>query len=291
MRLHAGPGRGGRGLPWLVKPKYLLQKPLYTTLQKDCVDPNNFYGVLETIEENQDDIKANNRGVEGSEDEKPCKQKQKNLYDQRKMCAKIPSSKNLTVGITENRIAPDIVKKTFDFTTVVRKKRKKKYNMISPAKYYKDQPPPHKLESHIKKGAQENKGWNKMSMQPKAPVEDDIMENMNTQQDIDMDVVSSEEDSIRNSLWKEIKKISEELNLPMLMTKENSIEMLEDALEKLEGTKTIKSAFSKTTHVATKTTPQDGNEEMLRVTWKDAQMVTPDGNKKQKILMASLCVI
>jgi len=126
MRLHAGPGRGGRRLPWLVKPKYLLQKPLYTTLQKDYVDPNNFYGMLETIEENQDDIKANNRWVEGSEDEKPCKQKQKHLYDKRKMCEKIPNSKNLTVGITENRIAPDIVKKTFDFTTVVQKNRKKK---------------------------------------------------------------------------------------------------------------------------------------------------------------------
>ena len=120
-----------------------------------------------------------------------------------------------------------------------------------------------------------------MPIQSKAPVENEMMENMNTQ-DIDMDVANSEDDSIRNGLWKEIKKISEDLNLPMMMTKENSIETLEDALEKLEGTKTIKSAFSKKTHVAPKTTPQDGNEDMLRVAWKDAQMVTPEGNKKQK---------
>jgi len=49
MRLHAGPGRGGRGLPWLAKPKYLSQQ--HNTLENTYVDPNNFYEVLETIEE------------------------------------------------------------------------------------------------------------------------------------------------------------------------------------------------------------------------------------------------
>ena len=153
--------------------------------------------------------------------------------------------------------------------------------MISPAKYYKDQPPPHKLESHIKKSVQENKCWDTMTMTPTASDEDEIMGNMNTQ-DIDMEVANSEDDSIRSGLWNEIIKISKELNLPVLMVKDNSIEMLENALEKLESKRVIKSAFSKTNQVdSTSATPSE-YEGMRRVTWKNAQMVTPDGNKKQK---------
>ena len=281
MRLHAGPGRGGRGLPWLVKPKYLLQKPLYATLQKDYVDPNNFYGVLESNEENKVNTNAKIQCIEGLEDKETCRKKQTNLYDQRKMCEKIPNSKNLPGDITENRIAPEIVKKTFEFTTVVRKKRKKKYNIMSPAKYYKNQPIPKKLESHIKKSVQENKCWDKMPMTPKAPDENEMMENVHTQ-DIDMEVDNREDDSIRNGLWNEIKKISEELNLPMMITKENSMELLEDTLEKLKSTKVIESAFSKTTQVATKHAPPTDNDETLRVTRNDAQMITPDGKKTQK---------
>ena len=125
MRLHAGPGRGGRGLPWLVKPKYLLQKPLSTTLRNDYGDPNNFYEVLETIEENKDVTEANTQCIEGSEDEKTCKQKNNNLNDQRKMCEKIPNSKNLTVGINENGIAPDIGEKNLTLRQLYGKRGRK----------------------------------------------------------------------------------------------------------------------------------------------------------------------
>ena len=212
MRLHAGPGRGGRGLPWLVKPKYLLHKPLYATLQKDCADPNNFYGVLETIEENTDNTNAKDQWKKGSEDETTCKQKQRNLYDQRKMCEKIPNSKNLTVGIIENKIAPDIENKTFDFTTVVRKKRKKKYNAISPAQYYKNKSTTHKLESNTIKSKKIPKCW--ITMNDNLQEAEARLENMNTQ-DIDMEVENMADESIRLQLWKEIEHISAELDRPI----------------------------------------------------------------------------
>jgi len=162
MRLHAGPGRGGRGLPWLVKPKYLSQKPLNSHLDKQYVESNNFYEVLETIEETKKSQGDNRQRAEGIETNR--KQEKKNKKnDQRKLNEKIPDSQNLTVGFNENEIAPDIEKKSFDFTTVVRKKRKKKYNVISPAQYYQDQPPTHKLESKLGKSAQEIKCWKNMT--------------------------------------------------------------------------------------------------------------------------------
>jgi len=280
MRLHAGPGRGGRGLPWLVKPKYLSQKPSHNHLDKHYVDSNNFYEVLEKIEETKTCQGDNRKSAECIEaNGKQEKKNKKN--DQRKNNEKIPDSQNLTVGFNENEIAPNIGKKSFDFTTVVRKKRKKKYNVISPAQYYQDQPPTHKLESKLGKSVQEIKCWKNMTTKLDNHDEENGMREANTQ-DIEMEVADIEEDSIRNGLWNEIKKISMELDLPIPETSENSIETLEEALERLESKKVVQLAFSKTTKNAQQFVPTSQQSDVYETNQEHVTMVSPEGNKKQK---------
>ena len=97
-----------------------------------------------------------------------------------------------------------------------------------------------------------------------------------------MEVADSEDESIRNGLWNEIKKISMELDLPIPETNENSIETLEDALERLQSKKIVKFAFSKTTKNAQQFVPTSQQSDVYDTHQEHVTMVSPDGNKKQK---------
>ena len=228
MRLHAGPGRGGRGLPWLSKPKYMLHLHLHTKNKNESEQKRNFYEVLEEKKDNDMDTQS----IKGTDGKKRLGKKHKIVYDQRKITRKIPDSKKIKVCLNENRIAPgDIEENIFAFTTVVRKKKKKKYNVMSLTQHY--QVPIHILESTTVKSAKKIKCWKIMPMTSNNQDGGDGMEDMNTQ-DIEMEVANIENESIRHSLWNEIEKNSLELNLPIPEKREDSIETLEDALERLE---------------------------------------------------------
>ena len=101
------------------------------------------------------------------------------------------------------------------------------------------------------------------------------LENMNTQ-DIDMEVANIEDESIRLQLWKEIEHISSELDRPIRENRDDPIEVLEVALEKLEGQKVTKFAFSSTAKFAAKFTrnTQDGTEK--------APVISPDEKCRKK---------
>jgi len=183
MRLHAGPGRGGRGLPWLVKPKYLTQKRSHIALEETYVDPNNFYGVLK-----QDGMKSGQKAQADQGEEKFVEKKQtKTYYEMRNKESKIPNSQPMREKLSGKDTAPTLDADEKPFTKILRKQKKKKFNIMTPAKYYKDELTTNLKESCEKSKLKKENCWKKVQMNAQDGTDDDV--SFRTQ-DVDMDMAS-----------------------------------------------------------------------------------------------------
>jgi len=206
MRLHAGPGRGGRGLPWLVKPKYLTQKRAHTDLEKTYVDPNNFYEVLK-----QDGAKNGLATKTGQRKKVQFVEKNqtKNYYEKRNKEPEIPHSRLSNENIEDKNGALDLDVEKNPFTQIVRRQRKKKYNSMTPAKYYKNAPLINLKESCEKRELDQENCWQNVKMNAQDGTDDDA--SFRTQ-DVDMDLASMDENLNEKSKMDALKLVSPELN-------------------------------------------------------------------------------
>jgi len=228
MRLHAGPGRGGRGLPWLSKPKYLLQKHCQMTSVCGGKTKGNFYDVI--------------RDMAGMNEQANAKNQSKLLHEQRKQILKIPNSKRIGLDQRKIGIVPNIENTAVKFTTFVRQKRKKIYNALSPAQYYQNRPNANKLESNTMESPKKSNYW----MNMETPYEDrEVISDTMNMQEIEMEEATIKDENIHQTLWKMIQQISEDIDLPIDEKREDPIEVLEEALKRLEEKKALKYHVSK----------------------------------------------
>jgi len=201
-------------------------------LQKHCQMPSvcgrktkgNFYDVI--------------RDMAGmNEQQANPKNQSKLLNEQRKQILKIPNSKHIELDQRKVGIVPNIENTAVKFTTFVRQKRKNKYNALSPAQYYQNRPNANKLESNTMESNKKPNYW--MNMETPYEGREVISDTMNIQE-IEMEEATIKDENIRQTLWKMIQQISEDIDLPIDEKREDPIEVLEEALERLEEKKALK---------------------------------------------------
>ena len=282
MRLPVYPGRGGRGHPTLPTPKYLIEHKALCNLRVEKLKTNRF----SLLDQTDDDFEHFNNPVEVSNKKENKGKTIGKISGNKKNSMEIPNS---ITQDHETRTAPDIEIQnnddTGDFTKVTHmKKKKKKYHTRSPKDFYEqkriillEESKNRKIRRNVEnmmisqKMRPLSQMVDTMDMDMEEPEDDNKMQEEFIEENNPYETV--ENGNVKEEMWMKINSLCKEMELTINIEKDDSLEMLREAVHKLESRKKMKEV-SKRSGLST-------SQEHKSV----RKVVSPDGKlhmKKQK---------